>query len=136
MLKIGCPVKEIAEKGLLGKKIHPNTVHNFMKRNEIKTFHKRFLNINDNELKERFEKLHLIYPNSGIWEINSMLKSLDPPIIVARDRVARILANVDPTETVRRYAQVIPRRVYSVPSPNSLWHLDTHHSLISYSKNF
>ena len=37
LLSIGCTVKEIADRGLLGKKIHPNTIHNFIKKNGMKT---------------------------------------------------------------------------------------------------
>ena len=47
-----------------------------------------------------------------------------------RDRVRASLTRVDPENTALRWACVITRRVYSVPWPNSLWHIDGHHSLI------
>ena len=31
-----------------------------------------------------------------------------------------------------RWATVVSRRAYSVPGPNSLWHIDGHHSLITW----
>ena len=31
-----------------------------------------------------------------------------------------------------RWATVITRRTYSVPGPNSLWHIDGHHSLLNW----
>ena len=130
LLSIGCTVKEIANKGLLGKKIHPNTIHNFIKYNGMKTITERFSQEPDSVIKEKITELHLRFPNSGIREIKAMLKTLEPPIIVQRDKIAKLLPEVDPEGTARRWAQVIPRRVYSVPTPNSLWHLDTHHSLI------
>jgi len=37
---------------------------------------------------------------------------------------------VDPANTALRWGIVVSRRQYSVPWPNSLWHLDGHHSLI------
>ena len=43
-----------------------------------------------------------------------------------RDAVAR----TDPIRRKIRWHQVLLRRAYSVPGPNSLWHLDGHHSLI------
>lgn len=40
------------------------------------------------------------------------------------------MARVDPHNTALRWGIVISRRQYQVPWPNSLWHLDGHHSLI------
>lgn len=37
---------------------------------------------------------------------------------------------VDPAGVRRRFRQVLHRREYSVPMPNSLWHIDGHHKLI------
>ena len=37
---------------------------------------------------------------------------------------------MDPANTALRWGIVVSRRQYSVPWPNSLWHLDGHHSLI------
>ena len=37
---------------------------------------------------------------------------------------------MDPQNAALRWGIVVSRRVYQVPWPNSLWHLDGHHSLI------
>lgn len=50
--------------------------------------------------------------------------------IVQRQRVRRILANVDPLGTACRWSSSIHRRVYNVATPNSLWHMDAHLKLI------
>ena len=50
--------------------------------------------------------------------------------LVQRDRVRAAINRVDPANTALRWAAVITRRVYSVLWPNSLWHIDGHHSLI------
>ena len=50
---------------------------------------------------------------------------------VQRDRVRACLRRVDPQNSRLRWATVITRRTYSVPGPNSLWHIDGHHSLIN-----
>ena len=50
--------------------------------------------------------------------------------LVQRDRVRAAINRVDPANTALRWAAVITHRVYSVPWPNSLWHIDGHHSLI------
>lgn len=47
-----------------------------------------------------------------------------------RSGVRECLARLDPRNTALRWAVTVSRRVYSVPWPNSLWHLDGHHSLI------
>ena len=49
---------------------------------------------------------------------------------VQRDRIREALTRVDPVNSRLRWAITITRRVYSVPWPNSLWHIDGHHSLI------
>ena len=49
---------------------------------------------------------------------------------VQRRRIRECLARVDPANTALRWRIVVSRRQYSVPWPNSLWHLDGHHSLI------
>ena len=51
-------------------------------------------------------------------------------IRVQRDRVRSSLTRVDPENTALRWACVITRRVYSVPGPNALWHIDSNHALI------
>ena len=40
------------------------------------------------------------------------------------------MAGVDPRNTVLRWGITVSRRVHRIPWPNSLWHLDGHHSLI------
>ena len=81
-------------------------------------------------IKEKIIELHERFPYSGIREIKAILQNLEPPMIVQRDKIAKLLPQVVPEGAARRWAQIIPRRVYSVPNPNSPWHLDTHHSLI------
>lgn len=50
--------------------------------------------------------------------------------LVQRDRVRAAINRVDPGNSALQGAAVITRRVYSVPWPNSLWHIDGHHSPI------
>ena len=51
-------------------------------------------------------------------------------ILVQCDGLRAAINRVDLENTALRWAAVITRRVYSVPWPNSLWHIDGHHSLI------
>lgn len=77
--------------------------------------------------------LHSTLPHSHYMNIRSILpdwhiRSLG--LRVQRDRVRSSLTRVDPDNTALHWAGVISRRVYSLPWPNSLWHMDGHHSLI------
>lgn len=130
LIGIGHNVSEIAKKGLLGGVMHRNTLTNFMRKNNIKSVKDRYTSLQDSEIKNIIREITRLFPNSGIREVDSMLKTRNPPVIVQRDKVQRLMSEINPVATTRRWAQVIPRRTYSVPTPNSLWHIDTHHSLI------
>ena len=49
-----------------------------------------------------------------------------------RARVSECLRRVDPVGTTLRRRMTIYRRKYLVPTPNSLWHIDSGHKLIRY----
>ena len=53
-------------------------------------------------------------------------------IKLQRSRIRASIARVDPINSCLRWATVVSRRSYSVAGPNSLWHLDGHHSLITW----
>ena len=133
LISIGHNVSEIAKDGLLGGVMHRNTITRFMKKNDIKSPKSRYTALEDNDIKSIIRDITKSFPNSGIRELVAMLKGRNPPVIVQRDRVQKLMAEINPVATIRRWAQVIPRRTYSVPTPNSLWHIDTHHSLIRYN---
>lgn len=52
-------------------------------------------------------------------------------LIVRRARVRRSLRRVDPASSASRW-RTVNRRTYSVPTPNSLWHLHSHMKLVRY----
>ena len=62
--------------------------------------------------------------------VTGYLKSLG--LRVQQKRVGKALVRVDPKTSKIRWACLIKRRKYQVPGPNSLWHADGHHSLISW----
>ncbi|KAJ9122469.1 hypothetical protein QFC22_001895 [Naganishia vaughanmartiniae] len=47
-----------------------------------------------------------------------------------RDQVRWVLWEMEPDNVQARGTQAIKRRVYHVPFPNSIWHIDGHHKLI------
>lgn len=65
---------------------------------------------------------------SGCNVIASNLKSIG--LWIQSRRVRERLAKLDPENNALRWGATIQHRKYQVPSLNSLWHLDGHHSLI------
>jgi hypothetical protein len=53
-------------------------------------------------------------------------------IMATRKQVREILQHRDPDGNVLRRAEMIHRRVYSVPFINSLWHMDGQHKLVNW----
>jgi len=53
-------------------------------------------------------------------------------LYVQRSRVRGILNDIDSAGTAARWGKTISRRSYSVPTPNSPWHMDGHMKLIRY----
>ncbi len=51
-------------------------------------------------------------------------------IIIPRAKLRASIHRVDPINTALRRSFVVRRRVYSVPGPSAVWHIDGHHKLI------
>lgn len=51
-------------------------------------------------------------------------------VLVTRSRVREMLIRVNPAAAARRWSRTVARRVYHVPYPNSLWHIDGNMRLI------
>ena len=49
---------------------------------------------------------------------------------IQRQRSRESINRVDPRNTALRWGALVSRRTYFVPWPNSVWHIDGHHSLI------
>ena len=65
----------------------------------------------------------------GYSLVSSHLRSLG--LRVQRERIRDSIGSVDPENSRIRWAVVISRRAYSVACPNSLWHINGHHSLLT-----
>ena len=122
-------VTDIASKGLLGHKVHRNTIHKFLQKRNLQT-RKRFSSMPEQDFIDLIRNLANEHPNSGYREIRSLLKTRTPPVKIQRDRLQKILREVDPAGVARRWATTIRRRNYHVPTANYMWHIDTHHKLI------
>ena len=88
-----------------------------------------FSKLSDNELDNIVEDFILQHGTTcGQVYIAGYIRSLG--LRVQRSRIRKCMARLDPQNTALRWGVVVSRRVYQVPWPNSLWHLDGHHSLI------
>ena len=87
-----------------------------------------FTSISDHELDQAISDIVSVHPQSGEKTILGNLRSQS--IKIQRERVRQSLRRVDPLGIESRARRVLRRRVYQVPSPNSLWHCDGYHKLI------
>ena len=92
--------------------------------------------ISDDELDEIYRNITgssssgPITPNIGRRRFIGALRSRG--LRVQRWRVTDCLRRLDPVRTALRWRMTIRRRKYYVPTPNSLWHIDSAHKLIRY----
>ncbi len=88
----------------------------------------RYSNISDDELDVLVGEIQTNHPHSGRGQ--GQLESQG--IRLQRYRLIDSIHRTNPIESSLRWQQVIQRRTYNVPGPNSLWHIDSHHSLIQW----
>ena len=87
--------------------------------------------ISDEDLDQlilSFRQVHGFYVGRSL--VTGHLKYLG--LRVQQWRIKSALTRINPVGSRIRWACLVKRRKYSVPRPNSLWHLDGHHSLITW----
>ena len=78
--------------------------------------------LNDADLLELIRQMHSEFPNLGVSMISGRLRARG--FKVSRDRLRRLMRESDPLSSVYRWpGGASKRRPYSVPGPNSLWHM-------------
>lgn len=78
--------------------------------------------INDDDLKSAIQEIRKNQPYSGVSMVCGSLRAMG--LKVTRERVRHMLRSIDPLGRVLRcFPGSIRRRPYSVPGPNSLWHI-------------
>lgn len=88
----------------------------------------KYSNISDNDLDSHVREIQHNNSNIGMSLLQGYLQSRG--VFVQRQRVRQSVLRINPIATLSRWQQVVSRRSYSVPGPNSIWHIDGHHSLI------
>ena len=84
--------------------------------------------ISDQDLDELLCEIKQSHPNDG--EVLMQGHLLQRGIRVPRQMLRDAIHRVDHGGVVSRRLSVVRRRVYSVPYPNYIWHMDSHHKLI------
>ena len=89
----------------------------------------RFTDISDEDVDAIVKDYTSRHGNTtGEPYISGYFKSIG--IYIQRRRVRESINRIDPLHSALRWGALISRRTYFVPWPNSLWHIDGHHSLI------
>ncbi|KAF6732565.1 hypothetical protein FQA47_012866 [Oryzias melastigma] len=88
----------------------------------------KYVSISDEQLDLTVSQIKTEHPNIGEVMLMGHLRARD--IVVQRRRLRESLHRVDPTGIQLRRRRSIVRRVYSVPYPNFIWHIDGNHKLI------
>ena len=84
-----------------------------------------FSDISDNDLQTLISEMKHELPHIGICMLKGILESRG--CHVSTTRLRDCLSAMEPVNVL---ARPIRRRVYSVPYPNALWHLDGNHKLV------
>ncbi len=88
----------------------------------------KYSDVSDTSLDCLVREIQRNNPNIGVAMLQGYLKSQG--CNVQRRRVRESVLRICPLSAIVRWQQTISRRSYWVPGPNSLWHIDGHHSLI------
>ena len=94
----------------------------------------KYSNISDAALDGAVQEIQGHHPGVGIRMLTGHLKRQG--LTVQRERVRQSLLRTDPSGVLQRWRDSIRRRVYSVPFPQALWHIDGNHKLIRYGSRF
>ena len=78
-------------------------------------------NVTDEELHQILQQMRRELPALGQSLVWGRLRSMG--LNITRERVRQAMRESDPIHTALRWREITPRRPYSVPGPNSLWHI-------------
>ena len=121
MLRLKIPISRIAE----DLRVSRPTVYKAMA--EYNLHETRYSDISEADIQHAVSSIKGNHPNAGEVMLQGHLRAQG--INVQRSKIRKAIHDLDPSVTTRK-RPAIRRRVYSVPYPNYLWHLDGNHKLI------
>ena len=87
----------------------------------------RYSDISEADIQHAVSSIKGNYPDAGEVMLQGHLRAQQ--INVQLSKICKAIHDLDPSKTTRK-RPATRRRVYSVPYPNYLWHLNTNHKLI------
>ena len=84
----------------------------------------------DQQLDDLIRSIKIDHPND--WEVLLKGHLLRMGIRITRHALREAIHRVDHQGVLCRQRSVVRRRIYSVPHPNYIWHIDSHHKLIQW----
>ena len=87
-----------------------------------------YSDIAPSDLDDLLKEIKVEQPDIG--EVILQGRLLHMGIKVTRSQLRSSIHRIDHSNTVARRSRVINRRVYSVPHPNAVWHIDGNHKMI------
>ncbi|XP_033730057.1 uncharacterized protein LOC117319331 [Pecten maximus] len=123
-LKMGFTARSIAAQ----LKCSPSLIYKTLKSAILSVSSVKYITISDTDLDAAVQDLHQTHPNAGNEMMSGYLRGQG--LQIQRHRVRKTLNKIDPEAAAQRWSRAIVRRVYKVPVPNSLWHMDGHMRLI------
>lgn len=104
------------------------TLYNVRVSNGMLEVYPSFTSISDENLNHHVKEIKKDMPDIGYNMMRGVLQARG--IYVSIPRIQKSISEVDPINTALRWASPISRRVYGVPYPNFVWHIDGNHKLI------
>ncbi|XP_054649077.1 uncharacterized protein LOC129190415 isoform X2 [Dunckerocampus dactyliophorus] len=86
--------------------------------------------VNDEELDRIVSEVHRRHPNTGYKLMRGHLNARGVRVPISRLQESLRRVDAEGVYMRRLRLRVLRRRQYSVPGPNSLWHIDGNHKLI------
>ena len=87
-----------------------------------------YSDMDDSELEAVVQQLKQDFPTCGYRMMDGLLRQRG--IRVPQHRLRQVMQSTDRHGMTIRLADLVQRRRYSVPGPQSLWHIDGNHKLI------
>ncbi|CAB3977405.1 hypothetical protein AC249_AIPGENE24350 [Paramuricea clavata] len=122
LLELKMPLAQIARD--LG--VSRPVLYKFIRENGIS--HEKYSTLSEQEVQNVVAEVKKNHPNAGEVMLQGHLQSKG--ITLQHHKIRTAIHAVDPDGVEARKRPTIKRRVYSVPYPNYLWHIDGNHKLI------
>ena len=121
LLKLKLPISRIAREFGVSRPL----IYDAMKRYGINW--SKYTNLEQDSLQQKVATIKTHHANAGEIMVQGHLVA--EGVHVQRDRIRKAIHDIDPSVT-RRKRPPINRRVYDVPCPNYLWHIDGNHKMV------